>query len=102
MITVCLLGMDYVLYVVNLPINLEGTAAAPISQKTKLRLTVVTEPVKKQSQTLTPGLCFSEALVHKTCCLKKCHLEYQNNYTATSRPEVYLWHTVGSLEHVTV
>ena len=99
--TVCLWGMDYMLYVVNLHNNLEGTAAAPISQKTKLRLTVVTEPVKKQSQNSTPGLCFSETLAHKMCCLKKCHREYQNNYTPTSRPEVHLQHTVGSLEHVT-
>ena len=101
MLTVCLWGMDYMLYVVNLHNNLEGTAAAPISQKTKLRLTVVTEPVKKQSQNSTPGLCFSEALAHKMCCLKKCHPEYQNNYTPTSRPEVHLQHSVGSLEHVT-
>ena len=57
MLTVCLWGMDYMLYVVNLHNNLEGTAAAPISQKTKLRLTVVTEPVKKQSQNSTPGIC---------------------------------------------
>ena len=84
MLTVCLSGMNYVLYVINLHNNLEGTVVAPISQKTKLRLTVVTEPVKKQSQNSTPDLRFSEALGHRTCCLKKCHPEYQDNYTPTS------------------